>query len=584
MNTYNENLQTTASNTLAALLAEQSRLKSARLAQAYSLYYAQGSEITARDASAATDKLAASSLAINDQSLLTQNTAVNLLQSATGASTDVGASVTNMATAASNVNIAANAIAALAADIGSALNNTIASLYGSEINHQTHRINALINEVANEAKDLSRQAMDASSRASEIAAVAMLSQVTAVKGQVDNLVKITQAANDKFASQSSAGRAALGKSVQVELQAQGALEDTNVQAKASDKAYHNANRQLNLDLNVKVNGPREILVSFEALPAPFPVVKYAELDHHVPDAKPSYFLALLPQDQVANFSVDQAGQLFAQRAIPARADQHGHLPAHSGAGGPFLPIEPHDQQHPVKVTPDKDINGDPVKPGTAYVAYLYIELAQDYRRFTGNFNDLLTSPSRPFVPATTLPLAEPMRAAQAGAGHGHPLRLYFAARKVDGRELDGLVFRCILVEELVGDRKHMRSRDFPEAPIYFDLDLALQVAPANYQTATRLLEAAAPEQNHGGANVDGTAAEGATDAAAQAPANGAALAHYEVLITDASTDNFGSMLLPNVRYKPYILTLVDSEVNIDSDQYISVLSDRLPAFPMPASV
>ncbi|MEI8603558.1 hypothetical protein P4S55_24405 [Shewanella sp. PP-Sp27a-2] len=49
MNTYNENLQQTVVNTLSALALNQSNLDSLKTVAEYTLYYAQGTEITARD-------------------------------------------------------------------------------------------------------------------------------------------------------------------------------------------------------------------------------------------------------------------------------------------------------------------------------------------------------------------------------------------------------------------------------------------------------------------------------------------------------------------------------------------------------
>ncbi|MDU8498228.1 hypothetical protein RYB01_03420 [Pseudomonas syringae] len=551
MNTYNENLQATVNNTLAALLTEQTRLKSEQVAKDYSLYYAQEAQINRQDAAREMKELQQLGRAINDQSLLDENIISNLYLSATLANTDVAASNTNMATAASNVNIAANAISALAASIGSALNNAIASAYESEIYRQVLQANDFINETANDAREISLLAMEASSNTSEIVTQALLLQTTDVKGKVDGLLKTTQAFFDTASAQASAGTAAAIQAVQMERQAEGAVRDIDSQVKAGNEAYRRTNDQLNMGLDVRVYGSQEIGVAFHGLPALVPKFNARPASEIViPPAEPVYYLLLVSQDQSATFAIDQAQQLFASRTD----DQFREVKAN---GGKYTPVD-------LK----KDVFGEKVLPGTSYVAYLYIELSMKYRRYIGDFSDVISSPSMPFTPATTLPLAQPSEGEALTPGTDGVLYLLNFNLPGLKPEISGLDSYCILVEHgHVHNLELLTSAEYRKARIYFNLDIAQQIAPANREIA-HLVSTGKPGKKK--------AAEVATDdESAPAIASEGAVRHYAAYITATTTDNFGNPLKLKTAYKPYILTQVDSAQNEYSDAYVSVLSDKL---------
>lgn len=560
MNTYNENLQATVNMTLAALSTEQTRLKSEQIAKDYSLYYAQEAQITRQDAAREMIELQKLSRAINDQSLLDENIIDNLYLSATLANTDVAASNTNMATAASNVNIAANAISALAAGIGSALNNAIASAYESEIYRQVLQANDFINETANDAREISLLAMEASSNTSEIVTQALLQQTTEVKGKIDGLLKTTQAVFDTASAQASASNTAAVQAVQLERQAEGAVRDIDSQVKASDEAYRRTNNQLNMGLDVRVYGSQEIGVAFQGLPALVPTFNARPASEIViPAADPVYYLALVSQDQSATFTVDQAQQLFASRTD----DQFREVKANGGRHS--------------SVDLKKDVFGEKVLPGTAYVAYLYIELSMKYRRYIGDFSDVLSSPSLPFTPATTLPLAQPSEGDALTAGTDGVLFLLNFNLAGLKPEPVGLASYCILVEHgHLHKLNLLASAEYRKAPIYFNLDIAQQIAPANCERA-HLVSTAKP----GKKKVAEAAAGDDESSPAIVSVSEGALRHYTVPITATTTDNFGNPLKLKTAYKPYILTQVDSAQNDHSDAYISVLSDTLDLVTFP---
>jgi len=553
MNTYSENLQATVNDTLAALAAEQARVQALHQANDYKLYYAQQARITTQQAVDDLRQVQTLCGVLNQQGQACTIAIGNLQQSAGTVTSAVGASNTNMATAAANVNIAANAIAALAADIGSALNTTIASLFDTELHRQVQQANSFVNEVANDARELSRLAMDASGRTSEIVAQPLAQQTDAVAAGIDALAKGAQAASDSAATQLAAALATATGAARAERQAEGAVRDSASQVTACQATYQSASEQLNFNLKVRAIGPHQVQVSFSDQLALAPRFRAAPASLiEVPAVEPRFHLLVLPQNQAATFSLTQAQQLFANR-LPGRIPE----------------VTSSDDGRPL--TLEADVNGQAIVPGTAYVAWLLVELSLGYQRFIGDFTELLSAPSLPFTPLIPLPPAQRAGDAELPNKPDAPLAvLHFNAATLADRP-DGLEYRCLLVESTAPLRKLglLISEQARKAPVYFTLDIALQVAPANYEVAKP------------GEPAKASKAKAKTDDGEAAPGAAGAVTSYSVNIDATTTDVFGNPLKPGTPYQPYILALVDSDLDEDAEAYQSVLSDKLAPLTLP---
>lgn len=405
MNTYNENLQQTVVNTLSDLALNQSNLDSLKTVAEYTLYYAQGAELTARDKLEGTKEDITTWQNINNQSLINANQVFNLLASATDANADVAVSISNTATAAANVQIASNAISVLASDIGAAFNIATASLYKTDVYEKIHSANSLINEVANESKSISKSAMNASGFTSEITISEVLAQTTGVKAKIDNLFKSTQAQLDKFSKLAITENTQITNASKAERQAEGGLSDARTEKTAIDRAYDNANNQLNQYLIINVVSGFEINASFAALPLPTFYSPQASLVT-IPPANPNYYLTLIPTQNQTMFSIDQVEQLFAQRPVGDNSQFFAITPDVTINLDDSVDASNRVAKVPTTIPLTKDAFGNKIQAGTSYVAFLYIELSKQYKQYISNFADLLSAPSQPFTPATTLPLAQ----------------------------------------------------------------------------------------------------------------------------------------------------------------------------------
>ncbi|GAB3408049.1 hypothetical protein NX774_21340 [Massilia agilis] len=547
MNTYEENLKSTAIATLGALAAEQDRLDSTQTAEHYNLYYAQGAQLTALDKVGATKHTLKSAGAINTECLSNDNAAVNLLATATMANGTVTTSGTNMATAASNVQIASNAIAMVAAEIGAALNNATASLYKTDVYSKLLNANALINEVANESRRVSDMAMMASSNTSEIIAGPVLTQATAFKGKVDGLLKATQAEFDKFNDLYVSEKAAVGQASIAERQAEGAVKDADCEAAAIDTAYQNANAQLNVGLSVSVASAEvaatqpscTVTVNYNVLSTP----QFYSVpgDLKIPAMAPQYFVALVPEAKKTTLTTDLAEQLF-----NARQESNTQFQAMGLTG--------------TQLTFTTDVYLNNIVPGQPYVAFLYAVLSNEYKFFINNYSDWLSAPSARFMVAEVLPTAQNITAKlPQPAEPDRPLFVNFYAAPFNpaGGQLE---YRCILVEEDQNDfALGLLSKE--PSPIYFDLDIALQVAPANYEKF--MVAPAAPAEEPSDASQP--------EVAAAAPSSRPRPIRPNVTINfnSCSTDNYGNMLRPGATYRPYVLATV---TGASASAYVSTLA------------
>ena len=470
MSSYNENFRQTVMNTLTSLSGQQTVLGSQQAMAKYNLYYAQGTELAADEKLDDTRESAGFYDTVDEYGITCDNQAINLLASLVQANTGVTASTTNAATAAANIQIASNAVMKLSSDIGAALNIATASMFGTDTYKRIVEANNFINHVANDAKNVSLDAMDASAETAEIIAAATLAQANLVKAQVENVLAAADAELNKFSTAAIAENQVLGQTERAERKAAGALLDANCQANAIDTAYANANSEINQSLSVKALSQHHLQASFKTLSSPSPVFTQAPAcDADVPSTDAKYYLVFVPTDKTAILSTDQAEQMFASKAKDSKqfiavpltpaasaaganpdeetgegdAPDDGTMtalaapaaPAGKTAGEIRVDVSVTDLSSSPKKTPAKgpapvasipapikvtvtatvDVFGNAISPGKEYAACLFIELGMEYKRYVGDFSDRLSAPSLPFIPATQLPKAMKTQTAPTAA-------------------------------------------------------------------------------------------------------------------------------------------------------------------------
>lgn len=639
MNTYSENFQQAASSTLSALINQKTTVDSSLGAANTALYYAQGAQITAVQKLSAAQLAVAHSDKVNAESLAVDNQAINILATATESQANVATTTTNVATAAANIQIASNAIATLAADVGAALNLASASLFGTDTFKKIQDLNDYLNETANNAKAASLTAMEATGFAAEIIAGDLLAQATRVKTKFDNILSITQA---DFVAKSDAvvaDNAVLTQAKNQVRQSEGLAIDARKDDQAVQHAYAKANKQLNLNLAVQManadNGV-QVTVSLDQLQSPLPKFYDAKNSGKtIPDAEPNYFLTFVSLNQAPMFTYAQAEQLFAARdssgkafiacsSQPATAAQNKNvapalseqpnttamgvalessnpsdgaiaevvivleetnLPSNQGAesvetaaqsSAPFqdpvllgqMSAAGSQPTHNTAVSAPPIFNtfmlddsyvdayGEKIKPNNAYVAFVYIELSNEYKRFVANFSDILTVASKPFYFAADLPMVTSVEkvAAINLAKPGYtvaPAELVkvFQSQKI---EVD---YRLILLEAKqpsvnnqaaaaaqsasASESKKPAERAESTAAVYFDTAIAQRVSAANYLTGK-------------------PTGEGKKD--------------IVFIANDSATDCYGNPLVEGISYIPCVLAVLKDASAAFTNQYNPTLT------------
>lgn len=565
MNTYNDNLQQTVSETLSALTTEQTKLVSAETTAEYNLYYAQGAEITAREKLEKSEDKSEYYQHVNAQGVINDSQAINLLSSATDANNDVAASVTNVATAASNVQIASNAVALLASDIGAAVNIATASLYNTDTYKKIVDANNLINETANDAKKVSLTSMKTSAETAEIISAEVLTTATAVKTKIENLLKVTESEFTTISTLVVTENEKVASTSKTERMNEGTLRDANTAAAAITKTYSNASGQLNYDLNTTVQSGSEITVEFTELPENiFNYPPAAGVD--IPDKNPNYFITLVPADKQSLLTTDQAEQLFAHTQSSSVKKSKDDTPVS------FIPAKPGKNKID-NITQYSDIYGDDIDKGKEYVIFVYMEISLAYKQFIANFSDILTSPSQSFVLATDLPEAKKSAKKPETNDDGDVTKIYFKSGSIappnNTLPLKDIGYHCILVMA-----KEDPSLNFMTGanslPIYFDTAVALQVTPSNYIVAT----------------LDGSDQDSDDDAGSSKKAKKTeddceptGDHDYTITIPDDVTDNFGNPLQAGKEYWPLVISVVGGDASA-LKQFNPTLSFKIPALPM----
>ncbi|HTR00571.1 MAG TPA: hypothetical protein VMH83_11295 [Candidatus Acidoferrum sp.] len=559
MNTYNENLQSTVTTVLSGMQQEKAALESANVAAEYKLYFAQSANITANEKLNKLNEQSSFIGLMNNQGVENDNLSKNLLNTVIKASTTVAGCVTDTSTAASNIQIAATAISQVAADIGSAYNLVSAEDNNSDIYRLISKANDLIRKVSYRAERMSEQAMLASADTAEIRTSQLLSETNVVKSGIENLLAVTEAEFTGLMAQKTVDTQNADTTSSAEKECEGLLLDSQTEYKAVKKAYRKAKEQLNYDLRVKPVSLTSANIKFSPFVQPFKPEK-TSVPNYIPDANPVYYALVVPAERAILLNIEKAELLFAefrkQRFIPVTPTVKTEAADGQGEQEPGYGSE-----HELVF----DSEGERVKPGVSYVVFLYIAVAQAYKKYINNFDDLLSAPSDAFVLTQDLPQAKNIRVppppAPAPAAQGKAAKTEVAAAPAPSAppgtlwfNVPGPLFRqaeyrmILLPADTPKTQRFMTANPKDRASqldFYFNLAIALQVTPDNYTVAT-----VAPQPG-------------------SSPAKGELV--YQARLDGSTTDNFGSQVEVGRVYIPAVLSVIPD--GSQAAQYNAVVSD-----------
>lgn len=602
MNTYNENLHSGIVNTLQAQLLNQQKLKSTRHASLFTLYYAEGATITATENLALATQVLDRKKLVKKQAVHDSNLCNNVLASATQANTFLKQSVTNIAVAAANVQVASNAIVKLASDTSSVFSIINAADFGSSIYNLALEAQGCMTKTASEAEQASKLAMEASWFTAEVSGPTVLDKAKSTNSAMGNILKIVSVEFNSVSQAVVTDNANLASVSVKEKAAEGVYEDISADCHAAWSAYRLTNKELNLNLLVDVSQPTTskpdhmLTVSFNAVQTPFPKDGTPKLPYPVS----SYNIIVAKDQNKYTFSAAKAENVaedYPKQFVgismpgtttpPAAATEPATAEPAGGTSAPSVASQPAPVPNPyaaingnaVTVTQvaDKitctfkysdlaDSDGDTLKLGVNYVVFVMAVYCQDYKKKLNVFDDFISAPSATFTIATQLP--KPTGITEAKNVINYTIGKVKAAVRVMflpfPKDVSGMLTvagyedldKWIEKEKAAGPKKEGPATDAGTetqaatdstassgtgTPAAENPDIAASPQKLDF-IFNMLLAEQVTAANYISANYDGTTKQAAS-----------------ITILPDTTDNFGKPLIPGETYMPVVLAMPANE-------------------------
>lgn len=547
MNSYSENLQVAVDDTLSALLAQQSKLDSDQTSAQYSLYYAQGAQITAQEKLSEAVKAYDFAKLVNDQGIDNNNQAINLLATGTEAENNVKAAVTNVSTAANDVQVAANAVLRLSADVGAALSIVSAADLGTDIHRKTRDANEYMKTVALQAEYTSQIAMDASTSTAEIISSVVKTETTTAVAEVESLLKTTEGEFAALVKTRDAANVRVGNASMAERKLEGILKDADKEAFAINKAFGLSNEELNFNIVTKATTIYDFSLSFDAYVQPYKANNQNTNGAIIPEAVDEYYVTVVKASKKKLFNLGQAELNFAEFRHQC-----------------YKLVTPTESLNPHNIDTKGllDSDQDTIVAGKAYVAFIYVKINYDYKRLVDNYNDIISAPVESFTLAS--PLGVPSDILQtASVTDNKRSTLSFT---IEQSIKAGTEYRVIfLPENLPGMDVFMVNSSLDKAAVlanetsknhhlgfYFNQSIAEQVSSGNYTKAT-LITTETPQVEKLNSPMPPS--------------------HYQVTVQADTTDNFGNEIIPEQSYFVVVLAVMEASSQQNYGKYTNQMTN-----------
>jgi hypothetical protein len=445
MNTYNDNLHAGVMDSLLQLDQDVKKINSQANAAMFTLYYAEGAVITARDKLDGTKSKQLSQEAIKEQAVNNSNVLNNLQASAMQANQYVKQSALDMATAAANVQIASNAIVRLSSDIGSIYNIVQAANFDSEISEQAAQANGFISKTAYGAETASQTAMEASVLVAKIPASTVEDKAKSTNKLMGDLLKVVSDNYDAVSQKVADNNKALAAASSDEKKAEGAFANLHTIKRATNVAYQLTNRELNLNLTVTPaeDEKKSVDVLFDLIKSPF-----RDKEKNILYPVKDYYLFLVKDKQKLNFTSSTAESILLHEGSQRFVNFHDDfLPTAKRTQSYFSDkVDVQSIRNKHSHYPLRDSDGDPIAVGVNYVAFLLAAYDEQYKKKLNSFDDYLSAPSTAFCFTHQLGVAKFHTSSHVLkiTNEKEPASLHFTVHE-DPEVSKQVEYRCILL-------------------------------------------------------------------------------------------------------------------------------------------
>lgn len=386
MNAYNENLRSAVVTSLQSQSLEQKNLQAKQDSSMFALYHAEGATITAYEKLGTAQKDLDFKSEVQSLAVTNSNISNNELASATQASSLQKQAVSDVAVAASNIQIAANAVVKLASDIGSVYSIVNASDFDSDIYRQAEDARELMNETAYLAEVTSQLGMEASMLTSEVSSDTVLNESKSTNAAMNNILKIAENEFNTASQTVATDNAAVSSTSAKEKVAEGNFKYLSVEANASSDAYNSINNELNLGLTVNNITETSFEVDFKSVKNPF-----GSIPEGTKNPVSKYYLFVVKESKSSLFSISTAENIIIKESnneqfIEIEASNKAKITETVN----FLNVN--DNGKALKDTDGKDID-----LGLDYVVFVMAVYTDTYKRTINNFSDFLSAASPSFA-------------------------------------------------------------------------------------------------------------------------------------------------------------------------------------------
>lgn len=471
MNSYNESLQNTVAATLQSQNLDLRSLESQNKSAMYTLYYAEGATLTAEEKLGVAITDMDNKATVKDQAVRNMGISANQLNSSTQASQYNGQAVTNMAACAANVQIAANGITRLAADVGSIFSIVNAADFGTDIYTLADQVKGLVNTTAYNAELTSQTAMEASAYTAEVSALTVLNDAKATNTLMSNILQIASGEHNTAAQAVARDNATLATVSTSEKLAEGAYKSTCVNLVTGQSAYYSVNLGLNLGFTCIPLSSDSFLVAFNRIKAAFPPPVQPAAAEAAPGsslAPPSstaasssivndrypvshYYVFVVKESKQLTFSISDAENLRTNnphRFVKIADLDVSHASEIPDAGMITQVIEYKRVPGPDGPYTLTDSDGDTIAPGSNYVIFVTAVYQDSYKRLINNFDDYITAPTLSFSMTTLLNAADNISfvAVQIADGQAKPGTDPETTKTLEKLETDNIVVDSIITK------------------------------------------------------------------------------------------------------------------------------------------
>lgn len=438
MNSYNENLHSSVITALNDQELQLQKTKATLDASMFSLYYSEGARISAAENLQLANENFKFQQLVKEQAVIDSDLSTNVLASANLGNDLVAKSVTNTSVAAANVQIASNAVLKLASDTGSIFSMVNAADYGTEIYDQSKEAYELMNRTAYLAEKTSQYSMEASTSIAEVSSNTLSKKAETTDTSIKSLLDaVTTNFNDSSATVIT-DSTALSTANSEEKAAEGVLENVNTVYNSELEAYALYNKELNLDLLVKVPdvvGERtNYTVSFDSYQSPFKLPKFNNGANKKKEGYPvkKYYIFLVKNSRKEVFSTSDAEGLV---LLEPDLKRYLELPSDNTKRNK---IDIYQSQL-------KDVDGKDMELGENYVVFVFAMLDNEYKKLINTFDDYLSAPSAFFS------LTKQLAAPSAGNINVVNNKMTFS---IDANEFEEVEYRCMF---LPNDKKLVKG-------------------------------------------------------------------------------------------------------------------------------